>query len=599
MNTKPKLSEISIASLGFINKYKQLAQSGKITTAAPLLPLLFNIRGKPMTLDNHPPFEEFFKVNIPTRTTFKTARQVGKSTVLSIKSLLLTITQPYFTLLHVTPLFEQIRRFSTNYISPRIYESPIRDFLVSTKTKDSVLHKTFLNKSQLLFSYCYLNCDRVLGISAQGLACDEVQDLDSDHIPIIREVTSYFPEWGIEFFTGTPRTWDNTIHTLWEDSSQAEWFIPCQHCTTNGYPTWNIPSIEHHLNDIIGPWHPYISEEYPGTICHKCKQPISPRLGRWVHRFSEKIKSHSGFHIPQLIMPFHYAYPHKWLELLEKRRGMHNTTTASFYNEVLGESYDESTKLVSEYDMLQVSNLGPCTTEIALEKTKEYRMTALGADWGGGGQQGVSYTALALVGLTNDNKLEVPWAIRLYTPHDHLREAGDVMSLWKYFRPDVLAHDYNGAGSLRETLLVQGGLPLSHIMPIAYIRSPVGAVCRRIEETATHPREHYLADKTRTLLLLCALIRLGGLRFFDYDGKQGKDSLLTDFLALTEDKVRFGGGHELYRVSRAKNKSDDIAMAVNLACIAIWQHTQWPKLIKTVGGKLNKQQMAELDPQEW
>ena len=58
------------------------------------------------------------------------------------------------------------------------------------------------------------------------------------------------------------------------------------------------------------------------------------------------------------------------------------------------------------------------------------------------------------------------------------------------------AHDYTGAGSLRETFLVQAGVPLNRIMPIAYVRSASHNIMNPVAATPVHPRDHYQADKT-------------------------------------------------------------------------------------------------------
>ena len=579
-------------------RFHELMVQGELLTLEPALPLLLNIRGQPFRLEQHPQFEEFFNLEMPPKITYKTARQVGKSTVQSSKGVILAATQPYFTILYITPLFEQIRRFSSNYVGPFINDSPVRSMMVGTSTVNSVLHRSFKNQSKMILSYAFLSPDRIRGISCQCVVIDEIQDFDSSHMPVVRETMSFFPDWGIENCTGTPKTLDNTLEDLWGNSSQAEWFIPCPHCTTNGYPTWNIPSTEFHLLKMLGPYHPGISEKYPGTVCYKCALPISPRTGRWRHRYPDRQWEHAGYHIPQCIMPFHYAYPHKWRELLMKQQGMNNTTVANFYNEVLGESYDESSKLVSQTELQAVSMLGPCTPSAALARRNDYKMCVLAADWGGGGEKGVSFTALALVCLRRDGIIEVPWGIRLLTPHDHLKEANDVLAFWRYFAPDVLAHDYTGAGSLRETFVVQAGIPINKIMPCEYVRSASAAPCYHVPATEVHPRDHYRVDKTRTLLLLCALIRQQKLRMFDYDHVNKEQSgLIHDFLSLVEDKINAGTAGEIYRITRARGGSDDFAQAVNIGCTAIWYKTGWPDLLKNIN-PITRAQMEQIEPSD-
>ena len=60
-----------------------LLSKARCVTLKPLLPLLLNLKGKPYHLDNHFPFEPFFRTRMPRMTLLKTGRQVSKSTSLA------------------------------------------------------------------------------------------------------------------------------------------------------------------------------------------------------------------------------------------------------------------------------------------------------------------------------------------------------------------------------------------------------------------------------------------------------------------------------------------------------------------------------------
>ena len=92
-----------------------------------LLPLLFNLRGKPLTLKNHFPLRSLFARVLPEQITYKTGRQVSKSASNATHSVVMGAATPYYNILHVTPLFEMIRKFSANYVAPLIEESALRD----------------------------------------------------------------------------------------------------------------------------------------------------------------------------------------------------------------------------------------------------------------------------------------------------------------------------------------------------------------------------------------------------------------------------------------------------------------------------------------
>jgi hypothetical protein len=585
------------SSVDQVDAYHKLLRSGQIDTLAHALPLMLNLKGEPYTLVDHFPFEELFRFHMPSAIVYKTGRQVSKSTSLAAHGVILSTAIPDRTTLYVMPLFEQVRRFSSMFVQPFIDQSPIKRCWTNSETVNSVLHRSFTNRSKMLFSFAFLNADRIRGISADKMAIDEVQDMNHEHIPIIRETMSASP-WALRQFTGTPKTLDNTLEALWQESSQAEWFVPCTHCTTGGFPTWNIPSTDHHLEKMIGDYHPDISEARPGTICHSCGKPINPRFGRWVHRYPNRVWMQAGYHVPQIIMPLHYAKPDKWAELLAKMAGKGNTPLNVFYNEVLGESYDTAAKLVTMTEIDRVSTLGPNTLEHALRRRGKYQLIVMGVDWGGGGAKQVSFTTVAVLGLRRDGVIECIYGKRLVTPHAHLREAREIKELWDKFQPHILAHDYTGAGALRETFLVQAGVKSGRVMPCMYVRSASQKPCYHVAPTQQHPRSHYRVDKSRTLLLTCAMIKCKQLQFFnkDYVSKEDR-GLIWDFLALVEDKVTTMAAGEIYRITRQEGFTDDFAQAVNLGCTAIWYRTgKWPKLDELAQYAITEDQLKAARP---
>lgn len=504
------------------------------------------------------------------------------STSLASHGVILSNCIPNFKTLYIAPLYEQIRRFSNNYVRPFIDRSPIKQLWSGTTTENSVLQRTFKNHSMMIFSFALLDADRVRGVSADKVAIDEVQDMDPDHLPIIGETMSH-SKWGLHQYTGTPKTLDNPIEGLWRRSSQAEWFVPCYQPGCN---TWNIPSMEYHIEEMIGPWHEWISENHPAIICHKCKKPIDPRPphGRWVHRYRDRRQTFAGYHVPQIIMPLHCLKANKWQELIGKKE---TTAPNVFYNEVLGESVDAGQKIITETDLRRAADLpwvnepnqpNPDMTKLL----KYYKTRIMAVDWGGGGEDGVSFTTCALMGLTPDNKIHVLWGKRLLTPSDHLREAREIIHWVRQFGCEVVAHDYTGAGTVRETVLVQAGYDLHRIMPIAYVRAASSNLLRPVPATPLHDRAHYRLDKTRSLLYTCQAIKLRMVRFFQYDFKdQDHPGLIADFLALVEEKASSRLGGDIYTITRNDMLTDDFAQSVNIGCAALWHMGGcWPDFAK-------------------
>ncbi len=575
---------------------RKLVEAGEIQTLEPLLPLLLTLKGKPYTLADHFPFAPLFRTHMSQALVVKAGRQAGKSVSIAANGILVANCRPFFNTLYVAPLYEQIRRLSTTCVRPFIEQSPVRSLWSGTSTENSVLQRSFKNESRMYFSYAHLDADRIRGISAHRVVTDEVQDMDPDLLPIIMEVMSY-AEYPIAWYTGTPKTLDNALEKKWSESSQAEWFMKCDHCNK-----MNIPALSYDLLEMIGPMRDDISRENPATVCARCKKPINPQFGRWVHRYPNRVKKFAGYHVPQIIMPIHYGYANKWATLLGKMNGAGNTTKAQFLNEVLGESYDLATKLVTETDLRnaallpwRIDQLEECTRH---EVLKSYMYRCLAVDWGGGGKDETSFTTLAVLGWRPDGKIDVLWGKRLLTPHDHIGEARECLHYFNLFRCTFLAHDYTGAGSLRETFINHAGLPISKIIPIAYVRTASRDIMSVHPATRQHPRDYHQLDKARSLQLTCNCLKLKIIRTFQFDYVDSDNvGLLYDFLALIENYVDGAHAGNIYSIIRNPMFKDDFAQAVNIGACALWHTTgAWPNLAQMANIQLSEEQLRVVKP---
>lgn len=576
-----------------------LAKNRAFPSLEPLLPLVLNLNGKPYSINNHYPFAPLFRVLMPKNQVWCTGRQVSKSTSLAAHGVVFANCVPFFKTLFITPLYEQIRRFSNNYVRPFIDQSPVKALWSGTSTENSVLQRSFKNNAMMLFSFALLDADRVRGVSADRVCIDEVQDMDPDHVPIIQETMSY-SKWGTMYYTGTPKTLDNLIYGLYKRSSQAEWFIPCHSCGK-----WNIPSLEYDLDGMIGEYNIHISEKQPGTVCAKCRKPINPRQGRWVHRYPERRWQFSGYHVPQLILPLHYSDPEKWSTLLLKREGFGNMTQAQFYNEVMGESVDAGQKLISETELraacvLPWENKKEPVPE-AVANLRNYMHRVLAIDWGGGGEEGVSFTVLSVLGFRHDGTIDVLWGKRLLIGGDHLQEAVECMRWSNVFQCDFVAHDYTGAGTVRETVMVQAGFNLDRVMAMRLVRSATQDLLVYKPPTPINHRAHYSLDKTRSLLYTCQAIKLKQIRFFQYDwSSQDSPGLIADFLALAENKTDSRLGSDIYTITRNPLLTDDFAQAVNLGAAACWHITKsWPNFAQLAGVLQAAKNVATQEQANW
>lgn len=572
-------------------------KSGKVHSLSRLLPAVFSLKGKPLTLNDHMPFRALYDFTFTRRMVHKTGRQVAKSTNGALTTILLSWIIPHLATLHLAPLSDQIRRFSNDYVRPFIKTSPVRHLFTSAESTDSVFSKTFTNGSRVAFNYGLLSIERVRGETASRISIDEFQDFNPDFIPVVAEVVSYGMFGQVIHLWGTPKTLENGLELEWLESDQQEWVIRC------GCGKYNIPALDYDLDKMTGPYHPDIGKTRFGTVCAKCGNSINPATGRWVARYPDRTKEYIGRHIPQQILPHHYFKHENWKTLVGKRAG--GLSLTRYYNEVCGESYDMGSRLVTSSDLKAVAkDVGPNKRSFMEKRVNDtdrvrYIKTVLGADWGGGGYERQSFTALAAMGMKANGQIEVFWGTRLLYPNDHDLEAKVVIDIMNAFNIEVLAHDFGaGSGSLRETIIHHGGMPLKRMLPMQYISASSGPMTRVSPATDDHPRSYLSVDKTRSIYNTCLQIKLGGVKFFDYDNK-GKDDpgLLHDFLAIIDDKMTSRHSSDRAIISREPGKPDDFAQAVNFGVTALFHLTgRWPDYGKQIQTLRKGRPLDDVDP---
>jgi hypothetical protein len=621
MDLNEFLSSVDVTEINHVEvvqKVIQEIQNRNIFYYDNLLPLLFNIRGKPLTLRNHFPMRSIFARVLPEQLTYKTGRQISKSVSNAIQSIFIAGTTPYYNILHITPLFEMIRKFSTNYVKAFVDDSPLKGMFVTKSSSRSVLQQSFRNGSNLIFTFAFNDCTRVRGNTANTIKYDEYQNMDPSFEPIINQTISAVNA-GIdasEFNAyknvnrpcimrfGTPLTLENGLEQMWELSSQAEWAIQCRNPSCRHI---NIPSLREDLEKMLGPRErkEKVTPATPGLVCAKCGGYLYTRDGRWMHNFPERREFHAGYHIPQCIMPFHCEDNANWLELQKGRFNRNVMSQAEFYNESCGESFDHGQKLISVTDLRNAATL-PHKHERDLHlkniNAGRYLYWGIGIDWGGGGASGISKTAFAFAGLRSDGIVEVFSGYRSNTPNDFNLEASRARDMFRYYRCTFMAMDFHGSGNRqRYDKMLEFGIPKQKVIPISYLRVGNGAIARWIrDDLKERIPQHVQMNKTRSFLLLSHLIRAGKVRFFQYDYiDKERPGLLRDFTALAEDKVKMKHKGEVYYITQVPQAGpDDFADAVNYAVAGLYiVHGQWPDTgAITSIADLTPEQQKMIDP---
>jgi len=419
---------------------------------------------------------------------------------------------------------------------------------------------------------------------ANGLASSNCQDLDLDNIEIIGEVMSATINYGFSQYTGTPKTTDGSLGVLFDRSSQGHLVMPCS-C---GHHNLAHPDAE--LFKMIGKWDDNLKT---GIHCAKCDKGLDCRDGYFKHLFPDRRPFFPGYHVGQITHPLHCALETKWKSLLYK---YNNYTKSKFYNEIAGVSCDESVKLVTFQDLRKACNDIKPTVEDALRIRKHYDMVVMGVDWSGGGALGKSFTAGAILGSRpGSERLDCLHAFRL--PMGMKPE--DECALLKYymqeFKCSLMAHDYTGAGYLREVILNQSGIPSNQLVPFTYAFVPKKDIIS-VHAPSDGARASYILDKARSLAVMCGLVRS---RMITLPIMREKDDhpVVTDLLGLVEDPKELPRGGIAYMIQRAPDKSDDFAHALNMASSAIWKiRGGYPEVAGVGRYELSAQMLKEIDP---
>ena len=559
-----------------IKKTIERMKNGTLTDFSPLI-ALFQYERKPMTLDGHFMFLPLFSLERPRYLTLQTGRQVSKSFTSAEVSLLTTGMIESFNSIYIAPRYEQIKRFNSQVLYPLMKSSSAMKFLIDKEGAHSIEMKTFLNGNTLTLAHSYLNPDSVRGLTNCGsLQTDEAQDVNPDFLPVF-ESTTDASKYGCIQVSGTPKTSDTLLALQFSKSSQCHWAIKCPHCGK-----WNIADIDEQLIKMIGK---------AGLSCAYCGKLLDPRTGGWLPKFPDRMKTHAGYHVPQIILPMHCENETKWRVLRAKQAEWNK---AKFLNEILGVECDEAVKILTKDDLIRAQNTWTNDLSVAQANRRFFDTVFIGVDWSGGGS-GFSRTAVAAIGHTAGHRES--HVIYLTTfPHGLTpeEEADRVAHIYSTLQADMLAHDYTGAGFVRESLLLGRHPQLrDYIYPLAYVFR-TGNQLVMYQESGS--RRSSNVDKTRSLLLTFNSIRNRLLTLPKFDPADNNSPQL-ELLNIVERPQEFSQSSikEVYLLQRAAGRYDDAAHAINIAYIAQCDLTEdWPNFAMDPKYELSDSALMEI-----
>lgn len=477
--------------------------------------------GKPFTVKAVPYMVPILNCNAE-KSILMTGRQVGKSTTLSATILTEQTAIPHYRTLYVAPRNDQVSQFSGDRLSQMIVHSPLvqKNFINSKVTQQSHA-KEFTNGSWTFLRSCYHTADGIRGISANSIFIDEVQDILLDNIPVIEECSARKnPKRMI--FCGTPKTFDNAIQKLWEQSTQHYWAIKCRHC---GH--WNVPIKEENLG-------------VEWLCCLKCKKQIYTLDGEYVAMFPER--AFVGFHISQAMVSGVEGTNVPWSRLREK---VDNPlySVGKLYNECLGFSYDVGSKIISESEL--ISCCDEDTLSFSIKRKAEWGMYTVcaGVDWGVLG--GNTHTVLTIGGLCSDGRLRVMYSKKFPIDQDPTTQVDEIASLINQAGVSVVGAD-RGGGVYANGFLKKR-LRSASLHEIEYKAKVNAGMQYNIEARA------WMTDRTRAIAGVVSDIKNQAIVFPAHN--VCRDSF-TDLLTLTceyNEKLR------CFQIIREINTPDDFA----------------------------------------
>lgn len=294
---------------------------------------------------------------------------------------------PFLRTLYIAPQQKQVEEFSKTRISKPIRMSEgLKANMRGKHVVDNVTEKEFANGSTISFRAVYFDADGTRGLAMDAVVADEIQDIYYDHFPVVEESVSHSKLKSLSY-AGTPKTFDNSMEKYWGISTQCEWVIPCNRCGGGDYRFWNVVGYE--------------SVQPHGLSCTRCGKLIDARdpSAQWASMRSDEWLRNPP--IEEIFEGYRIAQPMvawlKWSEIMTKKL---TYSIALFHNEVLGLSYDSGTKLINPQALQTSSN-----PSLTFSMSKNYvGRTALymGIDWGGGGTDSNSYTAITIGGYDGD-----------------------------------------------------------------------------------------------------------------------------------------------------------------------------------------------------
>jgi hypothetical protein len=492
-------------------------QTSVALTRARIAETVLELDGKPFSLDDFPFYRPIYNGNFPM-LLMKCGRQVAKSTTGSNLIITDSIGNDFFKTLYVAPSMNQAFEFSNQRLQKMIsYSGFVSHEYTSPQTSSSVRRKEFTNGSVANIAYALDDPDRIRGISSDRNVYDEVQDIIFDAVvPVVNECMAN-SDYGWVFYAGTPKSMENNIELLWQQSSQDEWCIPCEGCNK-----WNFVDN----GDSIGK---------RGIICVKCGKYLNTRHpnAQWISlNPGAEVR---GFHISQLILPKNNE-PNKHGEYARWNRILYKYETypeSRFKNEVLGISDALGTRLVSRSELFGLCRNYNISREPDPEIFKHVSFCVAGIDWSGGGSSTfTSRTVVHIWGVLPDGRLKTMF-YHVFQTGNAAEDVSAVIDICQKYNCQMIVGDA-GVGAVPNSML------LNALGRHRVVQAQYGALSSMFK---WNKKDRYLVDRTSAIDTMMMHYKRG--KFVFCNARQ-MEQAIDDILAEYEEVTKRGDGRKIW-----------------------------------------------------
>jgi hypothetical protein len=382
-----------------------------------------HLKKKPISFAGRPYLRALYNSRA-RRLVVRASRQVEKTTFLANSIVHAAVCHPGIHVLFVCPRGEQASVFSNSRLLPIIQESPLirRELLGRSKRKPPVTNLHFANSSKVYIRAAFHTGDPVRGIDADLLLVDEFQDIADGHLPVLEETLSHSAHRKV-ILTGTPKTVDNHLESVFRQSTAHEFKVLCTSCQGDTI-----------LDErCLGP---------KGPICPNCGRDIDPAKGRWVARNPTSTWG-DGFWLNHLMA--------SWINYDELFERFRNYDLAHFKNECLGLPTVLGEHVVSRAELEACCGNQPMARSLRDVPHAFRAQLVAGIDWGGGA---ASKTALVIGYLDQEYRFVVVRFDRFAAREDPKSVLQQVSERCRQFGIRVAAADGGGNGHVYNRLLL-------------------------------------------------------------------------------------------------------------------------------------------------